>query len=150
MCTYRRILIKEFTGKFALKLAQDELATIGRLQSELLSGIKDAKDGWWIKIASSRSTMSKQDNDHISILLRKLQQAPFLGILGEVNLAELEGDMDPNEFYRALGVAPPKPEAIWVVYEYAGLNTVANYAVPGEIRRSRLPPKKGFFGNKGP
>jgi serine/threonine protein kinase len=66
---------------------------------------------------------------------------------GEVNLAELEGSMEPNEFYRALGVAPPKPGAVWVVYEYAGLSTVQAYAVPGEIRRANIAPKKGFFGN---
>jgi hypothetical protein len=46
-------------------------------------------------------------------LLQALNKAPFLGILGEVDLAELEGEMDANEFYRALGVPPPKPEAIW-------------------------------------
>ena len=142
----RRVLVKEFTGKFALKLAQDELDSIGRLQSELLSGIKDARQGRFIKTAASRSVMSKQDNEHLVVLSRKLNDAPFLGIYGEVNLAELEGEMEPNEFYRALGVPPPKPDAVWLVYEYAGLNTVASYAVPGEIRRSRIPPKKGFFG----
>lgn len=142
----RRILVKEFTGKFALKLAEDELASIGRLQSNLLSGIKDAREGWWIKTASSRSVMNKQDNEHLVVLSQKLRDAPFLGVLGEVNLAELEGEMDPNEFYRALGVPPPKPEAVWLVYEYAGLNTVSSCAIPGEIRRSRIPPKRGFFG----
>ena len=55
--------------------------------------------------------------------------------------------MEPNEFYRALGVPPPKPGAVWVVYEYAGLSTIQAYAVPGEIRRAKMPPKKGFFGN---
>lgn len=55
--------------------------------------------------------------------------------------------MEPNEFYRAMGVPPPKPGAVWVVYEYAGLSTIQAYAVPGEIRRAKMPPKKGFFGN---
>jgi serine/threonine protein kinase len=55
--------------------------------------------------------------------------------------------MEPNEFYRALGVPPPKPDAVWVVYEYVGLSTVQAYAVPGEIRRANVPKKKGFFGN---
>lgn len=64
-----------------------------------------------------------------------------------MNLAELEGNMEPNEFYRALGVPPPKPNAIWVVYEYAGLSTTQAYSMPGEIRRARLPKKKGFFGS---
>jgi serine/threonine protein kinase len=66
---------------------------------------------------------------------------------GEVNLAELDGSMGPNEFYRAVGVPPPKPDAVWLVYEYAGLSTIQAYAVPGELRRARLPPKRGFFGN---
>lgn len=55
--------------------------------------------------------------------------------------------MEPNEFYRALGVPLPKADAVWVVYEYAGLSTVQAYAIPGTIRRSRIPSKKGFFGN---
>lgn len=69
------------------------------------------------------------------------------GETGEVNLAEIEGNMEPNEFYRELGVRPPVPGAVWVVFEYAGLSNVQAYAVPGEIRRSKMPPKKGFFGN---
>jgi serine/threonine protein kinase len=71
-----------------------------------------------------------------------------LGILGEVNLAELEDDMDLNSFYRALGVPPPKPEATWIVYEYAGLNSIASYASsPPQVRRAQQPPKRNFFGN---
>lgn len=55
--------------------------------------------------------------------------------------------MEPNEFYRAMGVATPQPGAVWVVYEYVGLSTVQAYSVPAELRLARLPPKKGFFGN---
>jgi serine/threonine protein kinase len=66
---------------------------------------------------------------------------------GEVNLAELEDTLEPNEFYRALGVPPPKPRSVWVVYEYAGLSTIQAYSEPAEIRLAKLPPKKGFFGN---
>jgi serine/threonine protein kinase len=143
----RRLLVKEFTGKLALQLARYELLSIGRLQSDLIADKEDAKNGWWVKTASARYAMTRQDNEHVLALERKLSGAPFLGILGEVNLAELEDDMDPNEFYRALGVPPPKPEAVWVVYEYVGLNTVQSYAaVPAEIRRSRLPVQKTFFG----
>ena len=54
--------------------------------------------------------------------------------------------MDPNEFYRAMKVAPPKPSAIWIVYEYPGLASVAQYAQPAEVRRQAIPPKKSFFG----
>ena len=66
---------------------------------------------------------------------------------GEVNLSELDGNLEPNEFYRAMGVTPPQPGSVWVVYEYVGLSTVQAYAVPAELRLARLPPKKGFFGN---
>lgn len=47
---------------------------------------------------------------------------------------------------RALSVPPPKPDAVWIVYEYPGLSTVAGYASPAEVKRSKIPPKKGFFG----
>jgi serine/threonine protein kinase len=52
-----------------------------------------------------------------------------------------------NEFYRAMGVNPPQPGSVWVVYEYAGLSTVQAYSVPAELRVAKLPLKKGFFGN---
>ena len=143
----RRILVKEFTGKLAQQLARNELLSIGRLQSDLLSENEDAKEGEWLKAAASRSITTRKDDANVVELLRMLNKAPFLGILGEVNLAELEGELEPNEFYRTLRVPPPKPDAIWVVYEYAGLNTVSSYAVPAETKRSRLPPKRGFFGS---
>lgn len=142
----RRVLVKEFTGKLATKLAQAELVTVGKLQSILLGDDKDAQDGNWIKTASARSVQLRQDNANVATLLRKVNPSPFLGILGEVNLAELDDNWDPNEFYRALSVKPPAPDAVWVVYEYAGLSTIQSYALPGEVRRSRLPPKRGIFG----
>ena len=147
----RRVLIKEFTGDLALKLARAELESVGKLQSDLLTEQTnqdpDVLAGAWVKTASARSVLARQDNSNVASLVQWLNQAPFLGILGEVNLAELEGDMEPNEFYREMGVAPPKPEAIWVVYEYAGLSTVQTYGEPGIVRRARLPPQRGFFGN---
>jgi len=83
---------------------------------------------------------------HLVSLLSK--SAPFLGVLdGEVNLAELEGSLEPNEFYRSLGVPPPQPDAVHLVYEYAGLSTIQAYSAPAQVRRANLPPKKGFFGN---
>jgi hypothetical protein len=42
---------------------------------------------------------------------------------------------------------PPKSDAVWLVYEYAGLSTIQAYAEPAQIRRAKLPPQKGFFGN---
>ena len=143
-----RVLIKEFTGDLALKLAQSELRATAKLQSDLVAPTReDAVRGDWISTAAARSVMARQDNAHVVKLVQLLASAPFLGILGEVNLAELEGNLEPNEFFRELGVAPPKPEAIWVVYEYAGLSTVQAYAEPAIVRRSKIPPKRGFFGS---
>lgn len=143
----RRVLIKEYTGRLALQLARNEQLAIGRLQSDLVSKVDGAVAGDWIQSAASRSVLARRDDANIGDLLQLLARAPFLGVLGEVNLAEQDGEMDPNDFYRALGVPPPKPEAIWVVYEYAGLNTVASYtSKPPEARRAQQPPKKTLFG----
>ena len=143
----RRVLIKEYTGKLGLELARKEQESIGRLQSELFSDDDNAVGGDWIQAATSRSVLARKDDSYVSTLLKKLSKTPFLGILGEVNLAELEDEMDPNDFYRALGVPPPSTDAVWVVYEYAGLNTVASYAsMPPEKRRAQQPPKRNFFG----
>lgn len=151
----RRVLIKEFTGTLALQLAQAELASVGKLQSDLLlqsdpdnkNNNENIAAGAWIQTASARSVRARQDNANVASLVQWLRQAPFLGILGGVNLAELDGNVEPNEFYRELGVAPPKPEAVWIVYEYAGLSTIQAYAEPAIVRRAKLPPQRGFFGN---
>jgi len=154
----KRVLIKEYMGESALDLAECELLAVSELQSNQFLTDRSAKKGDWTKVAASRSSKERQDNANVAVLCGKLggqsgtfstvPGTPFLGILGEVNMAELDGEMDPNEFYRALGVRGPNPSAIWVVYEYAGLSTVQSYtSVPLETRRSRLPIKKGFFGN---
>jgi serine/threonine protein kinase len=137
----RRVLVKEFTGQLALDLARAEWMSMGKLQSKLVD-----KGADWIQAASSRSVLARTDNQNIITLCQKLIKSPYLGILGEVNLAELEGSMEPNDFYRALGVPPPKPNAIWIVYEYAGLTTLQSYCVPPAIRRASMPLKRGFFG----
>ena len=142
----RRVVVKEFTGYMALKLARYELLSLGKLQTYLFPDNDDVAGGDWIQAASSRSVLGRKDDRYVGDLLEKLNKAPFLGIIGEVNLAEVEGEMDPNDFYRSLGVPPPKPEALWIVYEYAGLNTISTYAVPPVIRRGLLPPKRNFFG----
>ena len=142
-----RILVKEYSGKLALDLARAELTSIGKLQSDLASNTSNnVKDGEWLKIARSRSVNGRKDDLNLCSMSKALLKAPFLGTLGEVNLAELEDELDPNEFYRALGVQPPKPGAIWIVYEYAGLTSLATFCQPAEIRRSKLPPKRGFLG----
>jgi hypothetical protein len=146
----RRLLVKEYFGDLALQLASSELAAVGRLQTGLLQRKADesAKKGDWIATAASRSVNGRVDNSHVASLLQWLQSDPFVGILGEVNLAELDDeDMDANDFYRALGVPPPKSGAVWVVYEYAGLSSVQSFAsLPPQARRNSLPPQRGFLG----
>lgn len=145
----RRVLIKEFSGQMALDLARAELVSIGKLQSDLIATIDGAKDGDWVKAATSRTSTTlgqRQDDSNVCRLIERLNKAPYMGILGEVNLAELEDDLDPNEFYRAMGVKPPSSDAIWIVYEYAGLRSLQIYAKPAEVRRSLLPPQRGLFG----
>jgi len=143
----QRVLVKEFTGAFAQELAKSEQVAMAKLQSRLIEERDDAAEGGWIQSASSRSVLGRTDDAHVSDLLQELLSAPYLGILGEVNLAEMDGEMDPNDFYRALGVPPPKPGAIWIVYEYQGLNTLSSYiALAPEKRRAKQAPKKSFFG----
>jgi hypothetical protein len=144
----RRVLVKEFTGTLALKLAQSELEAAGKLQSDLLSKVDSAVKGEWIRAGNARhagSVMARKDNANLSQLVKLLSQSNCLGIFGEVNLAELDGEMQPNDFYRALGVPPPKPDAVWVVYEYAGFTTIAGYQEPALIRRSNIAPTQGIF-----
>jgi serine/threonine protein kinase len=152
----RRILIKEFSGKFALQLAQSEVRAISKLQSDLMlllyyqSDDENAKKGDWVQTVMARSALPRKDDANLAKLLQLVSKAPFCGILGEVNLAELEDDDDdvgPNDFYRALGVSPPKPGSIWIVYEYTGLSTVASYSLPASVRISQMPPRRGPFGN---
>ena len=146
-----RVLIKEFSGELALDLARAELVSIGKLQSDLVTSFSEgASNGDWVQAASSRTAMGRQDNQNVCALMKRLSKSPYMGILGEVNLAELEGEMDPNEFYRAMGVKGPKSDSIWIVYEYAGLRSLQLYAQPAEARRASLPPQKGFFGNPVP
>ena len=145
----RRVLVKEFTGTLALSLASSELASLALMQSALIDD-KNNKDDDWATVASSRSVNTRKDHANVVKLVKWLQVQPYLGLLGEVNLAELDGNLEPNEFYRALRVPPPKPEAVWLVYEYAGLSTIQAYAEPALIRQSSLPLKKGFFGNPVP
>ncbi|KAL3804200.1 hypothetical protein HJC23_013719 [Cyclotella cryptica] len=96
-------------------------------------------------------TPTKQDDDNLLNLLAMLpkQKAPFTALLGEMNLNDYYDDpnMDPNELYEALGVTPPSPGSTWLVFDYHGLATASSYAVPMSIQESKLPPKRGVFGN---
>lgn len=159
----RRVLVKEFSGEKAVELAKAELKSIAKLQSALCAERnEDAKRGDWATSAAKRYTAGQvkgstgEDDVNVIKLLELLgnakSEAPYVGILGELNIADLEedDDFDPNEWYRALGVSPPKPDSIWIVYEYAGLSTLGSYARPALVRRANLPMKKGFFGNPVP
>lgn len=145
----RRLLLKEFTGDLALGLARGELEALGKLQSDLIeSENENARRGEWIQIAASRSADLRRDCANVAQLVKLAAlKFPFLTILGEVNLAELDDSLEPNEFYRAFGVSSPKPGAVWIVYEYAGLSTIQAYARPAQVRLAGLPPKRGIFGN---
>eukprot|EP00594_Rhizosolenia_setigera_P010474 CAMPEP_0178973870 /NCGR_PEP_ID=MMETSP0789-20121207/22025_1 /TAXON_ID=3005 /ORGANISM="Rhizosolenia setigera, Strain CCMP 1694" /LENGTH=557 /DNA_ID=CAMNT_0020661909 /DNA_START=32 /DNA_END=1701 /DNA_ORIENTATION=+ len=151
-----RILLKEFSGEMAVELAEAEFRCIGKLQSDLCAlKSEEAKNGDWANTASSRyllaqdeKTDTKEDDNNLTklmdILNSRKESSPFVGILGRLNIDDL--DLEPNEWYRALGVPPPKFNSVWIVYEYAGLGTASQYSQPPLFRRSRLPPQKGFFG----
>lgn len=108
-----RILLKEFSGEMAVELAEAEFRCIGKLQSDLCalkSG--EAKNGDWANTASSRYLLAqdekadtKEDDNNLiklmDILNSRKESAPFVGILGRLNIDDL--DLEPNEWYKALG-----------------------------------------------
>jgi len=114
------------------------------------------RDGEWIEAAQRRyvdgltNSPTIKDDENLIKLLETLssQKAPFPAFLGEMNLSDYydDDDMDPNEWYKSLGVKPPQPGSIWLVFDYHGISTAASYAVPSLIRQSKLPPKRGPFG----
>lgn len=161
-----RVLVKEFSGEPAVPLAEAELKSVGKLQSEVLcnssgggsNGEDDDEQCYdWSETASSRYLLGqdKGDTREDDVNLMKLMGAlssssNFVGILGLLNLSTYLNDetIDPNEWYRALGVTPPKPDSVWIVYEYAGLSTLANYCRPPPlVRHAQIRPQRGFFGN---
>mmetsp|Transcript_637 Transcript_637/g.881 ORF Transcript_637/g.881 Transcript_637/m.881 type:complete len:580 (-) Transcript_637:23-1762(-) len=151
-----RVLVKEFSGDIAADLAKAELKSVAKLQNELCETMKGATSGTWSASGAGRYFFGKANGDtreddlNLATICEVLakKSAPFVGIIGTLNLSDFEEDdfFDPNEWYRFMGVSPPKPGSIWVAYEYSGLNTLGNYAVPGEIRRQRMPPRRGPFG----
>jgi serine/threonine protein kinase len=167
-----RVLLKEFAcdddndngDDSILQLANDEKKSLGKLQSSWLRGycisnnnanqiLEQLENGEWTDAARKRYVdgLTDTDDEHLVTLLECLSSkkgAPFTSILGEMNLNDYydDEDVDPNEWYRTLGVKPPKPGSIWIVYDYHGLSTAASYAVPLMIQRSKLPPKRGMFG----
>ncbi|KAL7507431.1 hypothetical protein ACHAXN_004617 [Cyclotella atomus] len=119
--------------------------------------LEELQTGDWIEAASSRYTDSitdtptKADDQHLYTLLSTLTKykAPFTSLLGEMNLNDYYDDpnLDPNEWYRSLGVKPPTPGSVWLIYDYHGLSTADSYCQPLIFQQSKRPPKRGVFGN---
>lgn len=122
-------------------------------QAEMLS---ELEEGEWMDEARRRyvdgltGATTNQDDDNLITFLAVLssEKAPFTALLGEMNLMDYFDDesADRNQWYRTLGVKPPEPKSVFLVYDYHGLNTASSYAVPALIRRSKLPPRRGPFG----
>jgi hypothetical protein len=169
-----RVLLKEFAvdnndndDRLLLNLAKDEQKSLAKLQSSWLKGycintnsqqmLEQLENGTWTNAAQRRyvdgltDTPTTKDDEHLATMLECLssKKAPFTSMLGQLNLNDYydDEDMNPNEWYKSLGVKPPKPGSIWVVYDYHGLSTASSYAVPLIIQQSKLPPKRGMFGN---
>ena len=114
------------------------------------------EEGEWAEVAQRRyvdgltdTPTTKDDQNLISLMeLMSSQKTQFTSLLGEMNLNDYYDDesMDANEWYKSLGVKPPQPGSVWLVFDYHGLSTAASYAVPMLIQRSKLPPKRGPFG----
>jgi len=155
-----RVLVKEFSGEFALRLAKAEVESLTQMQSTFCYEVdSSAKNGEWTSSASMRYLMgrtgsTKEDDNNLlqwmDILNKKSSQIPYIGLLGELNLSEFFENNDgnvKNEWYRALSVPPPQPDSLWLVYEYTGLTTVGVYAKPALTRWSNLPLRKNFWGS---
>lgn len=161
-----RVWIKEYSGAEALALAKSEKIGLGQLQSSWLKQtlqrgnkkeelLSQMQKGEWINMASRRyvdgitNTPTRTDDENVISLLELTfnQRAQFTCLLGELNLNDYyDDDPNPNEWYKSLGVKPPIPGSIWLVFDYHGLSTAASYSVPNIIQRSKLPPKRGIFG----
>jgi len=166
-----RVLLKEFAvendNALLINLAKDEQKSLAKLQSSWLKGycinanlqvmLEQLENGEWTNAAQRRyvdgltDTPTTKDDEHLATMLECLasKKAPFTSMLGQLNLNDYfdDEDMNPNEWYKSLGVRGPKPGSIWIVYDYHGLSTASSYAVPLIIQQSKLPPKRGMFGN---
>jgi hypothetical protein len=118
--------------------------------------LKRMEDGEWMEAARRRyvdgltDTPTRKDDENLATLLGLLASkgAQFPSLLGELNLSDYYDDekADPNEWYKRLGVKPPMPGSVWLVFDYHGTSTAASYAVPSTVARSKIPPKRGVFG----
>lgn len=153
-----RVMLKEFSGDSAISLARAELESLTRMQSNLCAELdQGARNGDWASTASMRYIEGRvngntlQDDNNLIKWLEILttKNVPYIGVLGELNMLEFFEDRQGNvrnEWYQALGVKPPEPTSLWIVYEYAGLSTLSRYAQPALKRWFNLPPQKNFWG----
>ena len=118
--------------------------------------LKRMEDGEWTETAQRRyvdgltNTPTRKDDENLTTLLelQTSRRAPFASLLGELNLNDYydDEDADPNEWYKRLGMKPPRPGSVWLVFDYHGTSTASSYAVPHAVARSKIPPKRGAFG----
>lgn len=166
ICIVSLCASQEYSGEEAIRLARAEKRGLGKLQSSWLKNyvqtsnkselLDRMEDGEWLELAQRRyvdgltDTPTTKDDENLITFLELLsnRKAQFSALLGEMNLNDYYDDetTDPNEFYKELGVKPPQPGSVWLVFDYHGLSTAASYAVPALIQRSKLPPKRGPFG----
>lgn len=128
-----RVILKEFAvdiddddDDMLLNLAKDEQRSLAKLQSNWLQGycmtannnaqqlLEQLENGEWNKAAQRRyvdgltDTPTTADDEHLVTLLEctSSKKAPFTSILGQLNLNDYydDEDMDPNEWYKSLGV----------------------------------------------
>lgn len=137
----------------AKSLAKAELETISKMQSNMCAEMNED----WSSAATMRyvegrvNGSTKEDDENLMKWMEVLTKkgVPFVGTFGQLNLVEFFEDVEgngKNQWYQALGVKPPEPDSLWIVYEYTGLSTLSRYAQPAFRRWFNLPPQKGFWG----
>lgn len=153
-----RVMLKEFSGASAISLAKSEMESLSRMQSNLCAELdQGARNGDWAASARTRYIDGRingntlQDDENLIKWMEILEKknVPYIGVLGELNFVEFFENLNGNvrnEWFQALGVKPPEPTSLWIVYEYAGLSTLSRYAQPALKRWFSLPPQKTFWG----
>lgn len=153
-----RILLKEFSGEEAIRLAESEMSALRYMQSDFCRRsdveINEFATSRYIQGRANGNTNEDDANlvklMNMIIVPKTNDKAPWVSVLGGLNLSEFFQDEETdvrNEWYRALGCSPPRPDSIWFVYEWVGLSTAGMYATPALKRWSRIPPQRGLFGN---
>jgi len=171
-----RVLAKEFSGEEALRLARNEAQALAVVQSKVCREVDGgAKKGDWASSAATRYVMGRVNGSTREDDLNLIKwmgivagttstrsptayptsinnnNIPYTALLGELNLFEFLDDFNAkNDWYKALSVPPPKPDSLWLVYEYTGLTTLGTYATPALRRWSNLPLRKGLWGSLKP